>query len=66
MFAFVIGACSLVSIPFCLGLLALLIVVSSRMFSHHVYLEVRRCGALVVAVSAGKRLFAGVRSHVIF
>ena len=66
MFAFVIGACSLVSIPFCLGLLALLIVVSSRMFSHHVYLEVRRCGALVVAVSAGKRLLTSVRSHVLF
>ena len=66
MFAFVIGACSLVSIPFCLGLLALLIVVSSRMFSHHVYLEVRRSVALVVAVITGKRLLACVPSLVFF
>ena len=39
-------------------ILALLLVVLCRMFSHHVCLEVRRCGALVVAVSTGKRLLS--------
>ena len=47
-------------------ILALLLVVLCRMFSHHVCLEVRRCGALVVAVSTGKGLLTSVRSHVIF
>ena len=46
--------------------LALLLVVVRRMFSPQVYLEVRRCGALEVAVSAGKRLLSGVPSHVLF
>ena len=45
-------------------ILALLLVVLRRMFSHHVTLEMRGCGALVVAVVTGKRLLASVRSHV--
>ena len=53
-------ACFLVSLN------ALSPVVLCRMFSHRVSLEVRRCGALVVAVFTGKRLLASVRSHVIF
>ena len=60
MFAFANSPCSLVSI------LALLLVVLCRVFSHHVCLEVRRCAALVVAVSTGKRLLTSVRSHVYF
>ena len=54
------SACSLVSI------LALLLVVLCRMFFHHVSLEMRRCGALVVAVFTGKRLLTSVRSVVYF
>ena len=49
------SACCLVSV------LPLLFVVLSRMFSHHVSLEAGRCGALVVALSTGKRLFTSVR-----
>ena len=45
--------------------LALLLIVLCRMFSHHVFLEVRRCGALLVAVSTGKGLLTSVRSHVL-
>ena len=59
MFAFVKSAGFLVSI------LALLLVVR-RMFSHHMSLEARRCGAHVVAVFTGKRLLTSVRSHVLF
>ena len=59
MFAFVDSAGFLVS------LLAVLLVVVRRMFSH-VHLEVRRCGALVVAVFTGKRLLTSVPSHVLF
>ena len=60
MSTFTNSACSLVSI------LALLLVVLCRMFSHHVSIEARRCGALVVAVSTGKRLFTSVRLYVSF
>ena len=60
MFAFAKGTCSLASI------LALLLVVLSRMFFHHVSIEAGRCGALVVAVFTGKRLLTSVRSHVVF
>ena len=49
-----------------LSLLPLLLVVLRRMFSHHVSLEVRICGELLVAVSTGKRLLTSVRSHVLF
>ena len=49
-----------------LPLSLLLLVVLCRMFSHHVFLEVSRCGALVAAVITGKRLLASVRSHVLF
>ena len=59
MLAFANSKCSLVSI------LALLLVVLSRMFSHHVYLEAIRSAALVFAVCTGKRLLTSVRSHVI-
>ena len=48
------------------SIIFLLLIVLSRMFSHHVYLEVRRCGALVVAVFTDKRLLTSVRSHVCF
>ena len=48
------------------SILVLLLVVLSRMFSHHMYLEARRCCALVVAVFTGKRLLTSVRSHVSF
>ena len=51
---------------FLVSILVLLLVVLCRMFFHHVYLEVRRCGALLFAVSAGKRLLTSVRSHVTF
>ena len=47
-------------------LLTLLLAVLCRMFSHHVCLEAKRSGALVVAVFTGKRLLTSVRSHVIF
>ena len=60
MLAFANSKCSLVSI------LALLLVVLFRMFSHHVYHETRRCGALLVALSTGKRLLTSVCSRVIF
>ena len=60
MFAFANSTRSLVSI------LALLLVFLSRMFFRHVSLEMRGCGALVVAVFTGKRLLTSVRSHVIF
>ena len=59
MFAFANSACCLVS------MLPLLLIVLCRMFSHHVYLEVRTCGALEVAVITGKRLLTSVRSHVL-
>ena len=58
MFPFVNSAGFLVSI------LALLLVVR-RMFSHHVSLEARRCGALVNTVVTGKRLLISVRSRVL-
>ena len=51
---------------FLVSTLALLLVVVRRMFSPQVYLEVRRCGALEVAVSARKRLLTSVPSHVLF
>ena len=54
------SACSFYSI------LALLLVVLRRVFSHHVSLEMRGSSALVVAVSTGKRLLTSVRSHVVF
>ena len=60
MFAFAKGACSFASF------LALLVVVLSGMFFHHMFLEVRRSVALVVAVSTGKRLLTSVRSQVLF
>ena len=60
MFAFVNSAGFLVSI------LALLLILVRRMFSHHVFLEARRLSALVVAVFTGKRLLTSVRSHVSF
>ena len=60
MLAFIKGACSFVSI------LALLLVVLFRMFSHHVSLEARRSVGLVVALSTGKRLLTCVRSVVFF
>ena len=60
MFAIANSACSLVS------LLVLLLFVLGRMFSHHVFLEMRGSGALVVAVSTGKGPLTSVRSHVIF
>ena len=47
-------------------ILPLLLIVLCRMFSHHVSLESRGCGALVVAVFTGKRLLTSVRSHVLF
>ena len=47
-------------------ILALLLVVLCRMFLCHVSLEMRRCGALVVAVITGKRLLTRVCAHVIF
>ena len=47
-------------------MLALLLIILCRMFSRHVCLEARRCGALVVAVFTGKRLLTSVRSHVLF
>ena len=53
-------ACCLVSI------LALLIVPFCGMFFHHVSLERRELSALVVAMSAGKRLLTSVRSRVSF
>ena len=58
MLAFANSACSLVSI------LVLLLIVLGRMFSHRVSLEIVGFGALVVAVSTGKRLLTSVRSHV--
>ena len=45
---------------------ALLLVVFRRMFSPHVSLEARRCGALEIAVSTAKRLLTSVRSVVYF
>ena len=60
MFAFANSPCSLVSI------LALLLVVLWRMFSHHMYLKARRCGALLVAAFTGKRLLTSVRPQVSF
>ena len=60
MFAFANSPCSLVSI------LALLLIVLSRMFSHPVCLEKEGSVALVVAVFTGKRLLPSVRSHVLF
>ena len=51
---------------FLVSTLALLLVVVRRMFSPEVYLEVRRCGALEVAVSARKRLLPVVPSQVMF
>ena len=60
MFAFASSACFLVSI------LALLLVFLCKMFFRHVSLEMRGCGAIVVALSAGKGLLTSVRSHVIF
>ena len=47
-------------------ILALLLVVLCRMFSHHVCLEPIGSAALVVAVSTGKRLLTSVRPHVLF
>ena len=58
MFAVAFSACSLVS------MFALLHFFLCGMFSHHVALEMRRLGALVVAVITGKRLFASVCLHV--
>ena len=60
MFAFANSACCLVSV------LPLLFVVLSRMLSHYVSLEAGRCGAIVVALSTGKRLLTSVRSQVLF
>ena len=60
MFALANSPCSLVSV------LALLLIVTGRMFLHHVKLERKRSAALVVAVITGKRLLASVRSHVFF
>ena len=60
MFAAAFSACSLVS------MFALLHFVLCGMFSHHVALERRRLGALVVALITGKRLLTSVRSHVLF
>ena len=60
MFVFAYSACSFVS------MLALLLIILCRMFSRHVCLEARRCGALVVAVFTGKRLLTSVRSRVSF
>ena len=60
MFAVANSVCSLVY------KLAFLLFVHCRVFFHHVYLEVRRLGALEIAVSAGKRLLTSVRSPVIF
>ena len=54
------------SAGFVVSIFALLLVVVRRMFSPQVYLEVRRCGALEVAVSARKRLLTSVPSHVLF
>ena len=65
MFAFA-NSVSILALFCCLGLLALLLIVLSRVFSQHVSLEVGRCGALVVAVVTGKRLLTSVCSHVIF
>ena len=50
------------SAGFVVSIFALLLVVVRRMFSPQVYLEVRRCGALEVAVSARKRLLTSVRA----
>ena len=36
------------------------------MFSHHVFLDVIRSAALVVAMSTGKRLLTSVRPQVLF
>ena len=44
--------------------LALLLFVPCRMFSHHVSLEMVGPVGLVVAVFTGKRLLASVRSYV--
>ena len=60
MSTFTNSACYLVSI------LALLLVVLSRMFSHHVSLEMLGSVGLVVAVIAGKGLLTSVRLHVSF
>ena len=60
MFAVANSVCSLVY------KLAFLVFVHCRVFFHHVYLEVRRSVALVVAVFTGKRLLASVRSQVAF
>ena len=60
MFVVANSACCIVS------LIALLLVVVRRMFSDYVSLEARRCGALVVAVSTGKRLLTSVCSYVLF
>ena len=51
-------ACFLVSLN------ALSPVVLCRMFSHRVSLEVRRCGALEIALFTGEWLLTSVRSHV--
>ena len=59
MFAVALSACSPVSI------LALLLFFLG-MFSHQVALEMRRLGALVVAVITGKRLLTSVGSRVMF
>ena len=60
MFPVAISAYSLVSI------LAVLLFFLSGMFSQYVSFEMRRLGALVVAVSTGKRLLTSVRSGVYF
>ena len=59
MFALANSPCSLVSV------FALLLVVPCRMFLHHVFLDVIRSAALVVAMSTGKRLLTSVRPHVL-
>ena len=54
------------SAGFLVRILALLLIVVRRMFSHHVFFKARRLSALVATVFTGKRLFPGVRSHVLF
>ena len=44
-------------------ILIFLLVVLCRMFLCHVFLEVRRCAALVVAVIAGKKLLSRMSEH---